>query len=408
MSLVTDERRSLFVSYASEFEKKYLLEPAGQQHIALYKKERDEVNCDWSAIKKAKQNGESITDLVLGKLLPYSNTRHNREKGYRIGVAPAITKDLRKWFENAGWQRADNWDNVASAIYNLVYGLVENGDWSCLVSFEGKPEVSRGIKAGFVTPTLYFLNRKFRIINKKTIDTINFLLGRNAIGRDLSRYGDYLQTINQALDELGILLFNDSDAFDAFCHWMCDKRLGGYARIERPSDMSDEGVEEEGRPLFEEEIEPQGHWEAVYYLVKTGNLLGFKTYVADPSKVAFEKKLGEIATLAEVPPILKSAPEISRIDVIWYKPTPQIFLFEVEDGGTMREALHRLYNAMAFDARFVIVSPIENRSKFEKWVRTAPFGEYEERYSFRTYSELFEFYTEVAGFTSMQKRFLSL
>jgi len=113
MSLITDEKRSLFHSYASEFEKNYLLEPAGQRHLALYRKEKDEVTRFWAEIKKAKQAGKQITDLVLQKLLPYSNTRHNREKNYRISVAPAITKDLMKWFENAGWQQHDNWDNVA-------------------------------------------------------------------------------------------------------------------------------------------------------------------------------------------------------------------------------------------------------------------------------------------------------
>ncbi len=116
MILVTDEKRSLFQSYASEFEKRYLLEPAGQQHLAMYKKEREEVTQFWSEIKKIKQEGKRITKLVLEKLLLYSNTRHNREKEYRISVAPAITKDLKKWFENAGWQQPNNWDNVANEI----------------------------------------------------------------------------------------------------------------------------------------------------------------------------------------------------------------------------------------------------------------------------------------------------
>jgi len=392
-----------------EFEKRYLLEPAGQRHLAQYKKEGDEVARYWSEIKKAKQEGKPITDLVLEKLLPYSNTIHNREKGYRVSVAPAITRDLRKWFENAGWQQPDNWDNVANAIYELVYGLIERCDWNNLVTFEDNQVVSKGLKAGFITPTFYFLDHQYRIINSKTIDTINFLLDQDAIGRDLSNYKEYLETIDIALDELGIPLLKDSDVFDAFCHWMCDKRLGGYARFEKLPGRPEGGEEEEGPTVFEEEeIEPRNHWEAIYYLVKAGNLLGYKTYVADPSRNAFGKQLGEIATLTEVPPILGSAPEISRVDAIWYRSTPPFLLFEVEDGGTMREALHRLYNAMAFDARFFIISPADNRTKFIKWVTTAPFKEFEERYNFRTYSELFDFYREILSFTSMQERFLRL
>ena len=406
MTLVSNEKRSLFQTYASEFENGYLLEPAGQRHLAMYEKERDEVKQFWSEIKQAKERGKRITDMVLEKLLPYSNTRHNREMGYRISVTPAITKDLKKWFQNVGWQTPENWDNVANAIYDLVYGLIEKSDWQSLTIFEANQQVSKGIKAGFITPTLYCLNRRYRIINNKTIDTVNFLLGYEAIGRDLSHYKKYLETIDQALDELAIPPLTDADTFDAFCHWMCDKRLGGYARLEKPSEIP-EG-EEEGPPAFEEELEPQNHWEAIYYLVKAGTCLGYKTYVADPARSAFGKKLGEIATLTEVPPIMKSAPEIARVDVIWYKPTPPFILFEVEDGGTMREALHRLYNTMAFDARFVIVSPLHNRSKFEKWVKTAPFKEYEERYNFRTYPELFDFYKEIVKFTSMRERFLRI
>lgn len=136
MRLVTAEKRSLFHSYASEFEKKYLLEPLGQAHLAGYKKERNEVIRFWSQIKEAKQRGERTTDMVLEKLLPYANTRHNREEGYRISVSPAITKDLKLWFKKANWQQPDNWNNVVNAIYDLIYGLVEEGDWNHLVVFE--------------------------------------------------------------------------------------------------------------------------------------------------------------------------------------------------------------------------------------------------------------------------------
>jgi hypothetical protein len=401
---ITDEKRSLFHNYAKEFEAAYLLEPAGQRHLSAYKKEREEVSRFWSEIKNAKEEGKRITDMVLEKLLPYSNTRHNREKNYRISIAPAITKDLKKWFENAGWQRSDNWDNVAKAIYELIYDLIEKDDWKALERFEKNQAVSKGLKTGFLTPTFYYLKPQLRIINNKTIDTVDFLLSKDAIGRDLSHYREYLEVINNALEELGIHLFEDSDIFDMFCHWMCDKRLGGYARAELP-EVSEV---EEGTPAFEDEIEPQGHWEAIYYIVKTGNLLGYKTYVADPSKIAFGKKLSEIAALTEVPPILRSASEISKVDIIWYKSTQPFFLFEVEDGGTMREALHRLYNAMAFDARFIIVCPSQNRDKYDKWVSTAPFKEFEERYSFKTYSELFDFYKEVANFISMRGKFLKL
>jgi hypothetical protein len=62
--------------------------------------------------------------------------------------------------------------------------------------------------------------------------------------------------------------------FDAFCHWMCDKRLGGYARLQDSETRDDDPIE--AAPVFEKEAEPQNHWEAIYYIVKCGNLLGYK------------------------------------------------------------------------------------------------------------------------------------
>jgi hypothetical protein len=413
---ITDSQRVAFQAYTQEFESTYLLQPLGQQHIVAYAAERAEVQRAWDDITLAKRQGRDITTLVLDKLLPYSNTLHNRQQGYRISVTPAITSNLRKWFENAGWQKPGNWGAVAEAIYEVVHRLVEQGDWQALVEFEANQTVSKGIRSGFLTPTFHFLDERFRTINSKTIDTVNFLLGRRAIANELGHYQEYLRIIDAALSDLNIPLFYAADIFDAFCHWMCSKRLGGYARIEHASvqiaeevggdEIDDGATQEEGPAVFEQEAEPQTHWEAVYYVVKLGNLLGYSTYVADPSRTAFGKRLGDIATLSEVPAILRSAPEVQRIDAIWYRPKPPLFFFEVEDGGTMRDALHRLYNTMAFDGRFVVVCPLHNRDKFAKWVSTAPFKEYEDRYNFRTYAELFEFYRETDQFTAMSQRFL--
>ena len=74
--MISNEKRALFNSYASEFEKNYLLEAAGQRHRAAYGKERTEVLQYWSDIKAAKAAGQDVTEPVLSKFLSYSNTRH--------------------------------------------------------------------------------------------------------------------------------------------------------------------------------------------------------------------------------------------------------------------------------------------------------------------------------------------
>jgi len=83
---ISDEKISLFNEYAKEFEEKYLLEPQGQKHLEVFMKEREEVPKYWEKIKKLKQENKPITDEVLTKLLPYNDTRHNRESA-RAGLS---------------------------------------------------------------------------------------------------------------------------------------------------------------------------------------------------------------------------------------------------------------------------------------------------------------------------------
>ncbi|MFX1284718.1 MAG: hypothetical protein ACFFB5_13750 [Promethearchaeota archaeon] len=222
-----------------------------------------------------------------------------------------------------------------------------------------------------LTPTFFHLNPKFFLINSKNIDTVNYILEKKAIDNSLSNYRRNIEIIKHMIDEINCDLFNEYTLFDMFCHWMCDKRLGEYAKFakdepEKTLDEPEPTKEDEESSLSPEEELPQDHCEAIYYIVKIGNLLGYNTYVADPSKTAFNIQLREIATLREVPEKLSSITDIRAIDAIWYKSVPPFFFFEVEHRGNMRDALLRLYNTIIVDARFFIVCPDVNRPKFQK------------------------------------------
>lgn len=65
MTLITPEKRDLFHSYALDFEKKYLLEPDGQRHQSIYKKEREKVKHYWTEIKKAKREGKHCIVSIM-------------------------------------------------------------------------------------------------------------------------------------------------------------------------------------------------------------------------------------------------------------------------------------------------------------------------------------------------------
>lgn len=333
--------------------------------------------------------------------MPYDNTKNNREDGKKTSIAPAINKDVKTWFEAAGWQKKSNWPKVAEGIYSVIYELIENNNFSEMIKFENNTVLSKGFRTGFLSPAFFFLNAKYRMINKKTILTLNFLYDKQVIDNKLSNYEKNLKIIDNAIKDLAIEIFYEPEKFDAFCHYMVDRNLGGYAVIEKTPPPVTPGSEEEG-----EDNSPKNHWEAIYYITLIGNLLGYKTYVADPSKEAYSKKLGEVSTLKDVPSIFQNIPNVKRVDAIWFSSKSESYFFEVEDGGTMRDALHRLFNCFHLNAKFFIVSPIENKPKFEQWMATEPYKSQEERYNFRTYKELYDFYKQVDSYITMSKKFL--
>ena len=84
-----------------------------------------------------------------------------------------------------------------------------------------------------------------------------------------------------------------------------------------------------GEPL---EIAELTHWDVMGILVDLGNLLGFDTYVADPSRKYRDKTLGQIATLREIPGFTyqDTLDIVKNIDVIWFKGEYPEHCFEVE------------------------------------------------------------------------------
>jgi hypothetical protein len=170
-------------------------------------------------------------------------------------------------------------------------------------------------------------------------------------------------------------------------------------------------VRTEGKkePVHLQTVKPiviSSHVEAEAILLEIGNLLGFETYTADPAKVFENKKLGVIASAEEVPEILRGTKNVERTDVIWYKEdSPPNYFFEVEHGGTMRDALHRLYQARHLNARFFVVGPEENRQKFEEWVSTSPYNTSRKLYTFKTFEELSKLYGLIKSAENFKKEF---
>ena len=64
-----------------------------------------------------------MTDFVLAKLLPHLDSPDNRERGAWCCIAPAVTRDIKQWFEGIGWATPEDWPQVAQ----LVPGVRKDG-----------------------------------------------------------------------------------------------------------------------------------------------------------------------------------------------------------------------------------------------------------------------------------------
>lgn len=365
-------------AFAKEFKNRYLDAEQGKKHLESYKREREDVKQKFEKIKEKVCAGKDITDDVLYGLLPYKNTEYNRKQEHRISTWPAIIKDVKTFFENAGWQKKQNWPEVAKAIFNLINGLVRDEDPKHIKDFTGSI-YSKGFQSGMISPILYCLDKKFLVINNKSIDTVNFILEEDVIDRPLENYIQNTEVVRELLEKLKIDVFDTYDKFDAFCHWMCDKRLGGYARLQ-------EDVE---APIPEIKLEITNHTDAIGVLLNLGKILGYERYTAHPSEEYEDKKLKDLANLDKAPHDFRSVKDINRIDVIWYdKHKPPSYLFQVDDKGNMKTALDRLYEARNINAKFLIVSPIRNKEKLEKELEKDPHRANKQMYRFLSFEDL--------------------
>ena len=150
------------------------------------------------------------------------------------------------------------------------------------------------------------------------------------------------------------------------------------------------------------------HEEAQIALLETGNLLGFDTYTADPSKERHGIRLGDLAGLKDLPAftyerLLKT---VRQIDVIWFKDGFPRYCFEVEHTTGVRDGLLRLYQIKELSIdKFFIIATQDVIAKFKIEIMKDPFYRIKERYDFKTYEELFSLHNAVVKYNDQKNRF---
>ena len=162
-------------------------------------------------------------------------------------------------------------------------------------------------------------------------------------------------------------------------------------------------------PKPKTEIEKRGYVHAKIQgiIIELGNMEGFKTFTPDKGKVFDNKRLGNLATLAEIPQF--TYPEIVRstqyVDVIWFNGEgfPEK-AFEVEDSTDFRSSLVKFSDLRFFNMTFNFIASIERKAKYEREVARSVFGNIANRCHFVSYDEIAQLYTARLNYQKAKER----
>lgn len=141
-------------------------------------------------------------------------------------------------------------------------------------------------------------------------------------------------------------------------------------------------------------------------LIEIGNLEGYETYTADPSKLFENKKLGVISTMSKLPPFTytKIISTARYIDVLWFNPRsfPE-HAFEVEYSTNFRNALVKFTEMQDFNTKFYLVAPPEGRRKYSKEIERAAFASIATRCTFWSFDQVWKLYQARLAFADVVK-----
>jgi len=144
-------------------------------------------------------------------------------------------------------------------------------------------------------------------------------------------------------------------------------------------------------------------------LVELGNMLGYDTFSADTKPEYRDTTVGELATLDSLPAftskrILSTA---RLIDVIWLDEEFPVCCFEIEHSTDVTKGLLRMHQLVRFQTQFFIIAPEMTRRKFETEIAKSPFYQSQDRYYFRSYSEVQTLYDRAKRFVATRDGFLN-
>lgn len=327
-----------------------------------------------------------------------------------------ILKDLwaMQIWGNKEWQAnriitENGFDKIRSNLKKLFYDDATIGK-----RFDAFRKEILHLGPAYVTELLLFFDpNEYCLWNEKPKSVLPYFKMDNLLPAAVFKYqisgSQYEQCIKvlNIIKELLAKQLGNADFLDVdyFLWYIFENVLPG---VVTPTEKKEKPEKEE---LEEVKVADLQHGEDVQWvLLRLGNMLGFQTYTADPSKRFRNQSLSDVATLKElpedyIPPIHLDT--IKRIDVIWLtKENLPAYCFEVEHSTDITKGLLRLYQLITFQTKLFIVAPNESRQKFLTEIAKDPFRHHQSRYLFRPYNELIRLYNEALEYSKLKNSFL--
>jgi DNA polymerase III delta prime subunit len=228
----------------AQFLQRFVHQPAGQSLLARYAADAAFARAAFEDLCRRADAGEDVTERVLVKLLPHRDTPFNRQRGAWTAPWAVINREIKLWFQNVGWVPDEAaWRAIAANLLQLFRALERAPQQAALEAFAASP-LSKGFRSGFLSPALHCLRPDlYLVVNAKSRRTGNFCLALWGEPREVSvaleHYLDANATLRFVLERLKPLGIQDADLFDAFCHWLCDRKLGGYLARKKLEELED-------------------------------------------------------------------------------------------------------------------------------------------------------------------------
>ncbi|MDC0712339.1 AAA family ATPase [Stigmatella sp. ncwal1] len=241
----------------AQFLQRFIHQPAGQDHLARYATDAAFLRTAFEDICRRADAGEDVTERVLMKLLPHRDTPYNRQRGAWTTLWAIINREIQPWFQSVGWVAdAASWRDIATHLLRLLRALERGPQPAALEAFATSP-LSRGFRAGFLSPALHALRPDLYLaVNARSRRTAHFCLALWGESREVSvgleHYLEATATLRFVLERLKPLGIQDANHFDAFCHWMCDRKLGGFLARRRVEELEEAPGDEAGGEPDEE------------------------------------------------------------------------------------------------------------------------------------------------------------